>query len=251
MRKVIPVAFKRWIMRNSHKIMTGMSLVGIGASVAFAVHDTLKCSDRIEELKQEDPDISQKDLIVKVAPTYIPTGLAVIATAGCVLGTHQVSEKRTAAVASAYALAQNAALQYRDSVKEVIGEKKAKEVEDHNAQKVVNQTKPTSTEVIVGIGDDLCRDELTGRYFRSDLQTLRSACNDISYEMMSEMWVSVNSFYDRVGLPPTEFGELMGWSAENGPLDIKYGSAITEDGKSCLVIGFNRTPVSLSDKMFD
>lgn len=251
MTKGIPVALKRWVMRNSHKIMTGMSLAGLGATVGLAIHDTLQCSDRIEELKDEDPGISQKDLVIKVIPTYIPTGLAVVATAGCILGTHQVSEKRTAAVASAYALAQNAALQYRDSVKEVIGEKKAKEVEDHNAQKVITETRPNSTEVVVGIGNDLCRDELTGRYFMSDLQTLRSACNDISYEMMSEMWVSVNSFYDRVGLPPTEFGELMGWNAENGPLDIKYGSAVTEEGKSCLVIGFNRTPVPLSDKMFD
>lgn len=246
----MPVTLKRWVMRNSHKIMTGMSIAGMTATVGLAIHDTLRASDQLEELKDDDPGISQRDLVVRVIPTYIPTGLAAIATVGCILGTHQVSERRTAAVASAYALAQNAALQYRDSVKEVVGEKKAKEVEDHNSQKVVEKAKPTSTEVLIGVGDELCRDELTGRYFHSDLQTLRSACNDVTYAMMSEMWISVNEFYDRIGLPPTEFGELMGWKAEDGPLDIKYGSAITEDGKSCLVIGFNQTPVPLSDKLF-
>lgn len=234
-----------WAKRNRHEIMTGMSLVGVIATVGLTAHDTVKFQDEILRINAEDPEMSKKKRAINALPCYIPTAISTIGTCACIIATHNVSEGKTAAYASAYALASEAANRYRDSVKEVVNEKKTQEIEDKYAEKTVEDTynKSDGGSIIVPQDKTLCFDTTSGRYFYGDPEDLRKAINDINQELYSDMWVSLNTFYERIpGLDECDMGEMLGWTVDDGPVDLQFGSTISRNNRPCLTMTFNKTP---------
>ena len=59
---------------------------------------------------------------------------------------------------------------------------------------------------------------------------------------VGDMYCSLNDFYDEIGLSHTDMGDELGWSIEDGLLDIDFGSQITDDGEPCIVLHYNISP---------
>lgn len=244
-----PEKIKHFLMQNSGTILTTMSCAGVLATAYFAAKDALKARDVITELDMQD-ERDKKTRVAKVIPCYISTALVASTTIAVILGNHKLNAGKIAAYSSAYMLVQTAAKQYRDKVVEVVGEEKAKEIDDKVYDQKLKDHPQDKDVVLVGDGSVLCFDLLTSRYFKSDPEYLRKVVNDMNFEMMANDWVSLNEFYDRVGLEPANLGEFMGWSSLHGQIEIKFSSRLTAENKPCLVIDFYNAPIADTDRRY-
>ena len=96
-------------------------------------------------------------------------------------------------------------------------------------------------EVIVLNGDVLCYDAYAGRYFRSDVEKIRKAQNDINEQILHSNYASLSDLYQLIGLESTAVSEEVGWNTDK-MLEIKFTTALTDDNKPCLVINFEVSP---------
>ena len=75
-----------------------------------------------------------------------------------------------------YALSETALKEYKDKAIEIVGEEKNREIIDAVAKDKISQNPVSKQEVIVtGKGNVLCYETLSGRYFESDINALRTA----------------------------------------------------------------------------
>ena len=225
-------------------ILTATACIGVGATAVMCGKNTLTAHDILKAYDEENPDATTKDRVLKAAPAYIPTIILATATIACIIGARTTSAKQTAALASAYTIATEAAARYRDKVIEVVGEEKAKEVDEKIADEQL-KAHPLSGQqpIIVGTGKVLCFDTLSSRYFMSDMETLRKVQNDMNRIILDDMYASLNDFYYRIGLDPMNLGEELGWTIDS-LIDLKFTSRLSEDGQPCLVVNYESVPRS-------
>ena len=89
----------------------------------------------------------------------------------------------------------------------------------------------------------MCYDSVSGRYFKSDMETIKKAENELDARLRNEMYVSLNEFYYEIGLEPLRvIGEDLGWNIDNGYLDLNFSSQIASDGTPCLVLDYGVAP---------
>ena len=204
-------------------ILTATACIGVGATAVMCGKNTLTAHDILKAYDEENPDATTKDRVLKAAPAYIPTIILATATIACIIGARTTSAKQTAALASAYTIATEAAARYRDKVIEVVGEEKAKEVDEKIADEQL-KAHPLSEQqpIVVGTGKVLCFDTLSSRYFMSDMETLRKVQNDMNRIILDDMFASLNDFYYRIGLDPMNLGEELGWTIARSDFYRKY-----------------------------
>lgn len=237
-----PAAF---IRRNARTILTGCAIAGTFVVAVNSSKDALHANDVLleYEMEHDGEEINRVELVKRVAPCYIPTALSVAATITAIVGSHVAANNRIAVMSSAYTMAQEAAHMYRDKVREIVGERKAAEIDKAVADEKVKELEPSKQPLVIGNGDILCMDALSGQPFYSTMEKIRKAMNDTNYELMSSMFVTLNEFYERVGIKPNKMGEYMGWNTDH-MIDLIFSSTITEDGRPCLVMSFRNEPMT-------
>ena len=186
------------VSEKSPEILIGLGLAGMLTSTVLAVKATPKALDILE---QEDRELSKIDKVKLTWKCYAPAAIGYCTSAACIIGANSVNSKRNAVLAGAYKISEQALLEYRDKVVEVIGEEKEKTIRDSIAEDRVQQgPKQASGVLVAGKGDTLCYDMYSGRYFNSDMDTINRILNDVNYKLMQDMIMSVNDFYDALGL---------------------------------------------------
>lgn len=244
---------KKFATKRSPEILTGLGIAGMITATVLAVKATPKALELIEEEKYKKekkmPD-EPRDLkpieVVKVAwKPYIPAALTSIASVGCLIGANSVNARRQAALYSAYKLSETALTEYKENVVETIGEKKEKTVREKIAKDKVDQNPVTKTEIVVtGNGESLFFDPISGRYFKSDIETIRRIINDLNYAMGygSEMYVSLSQLYDELGMDHTAISDQIGWNIEDGLIEPDFSTQLTDDGRPCIVLDYLKVP---------
>ena len=96
--------------------------------------------------------------------------------------------------------------------------------------------------IITDKGNTLCYDGVSGRYFKSDIETIRRAINTVNRSMTYDMYVSLSEFYDELGLEHTDVSDDLGWNLDNGLVDIDFDSRIAEDGTPCITLNYRVAP---------
>ena len=233
------------ITKHSPEILTGIGIAGMITTTIMAVRATPKALILIEERKEEiDVDkLTPIELIKTTWTCYIPAaitgGLSII----CLIGASSVNTRRNAALATAYTLSESALKEYQEKVIETIGEKKEQTVRDAIAKDRIDKNPVSSREVIITEkGNTLCYDAISGRYFKSDIDKLKKAENELNRRMRDEMYISLNEFYYEIGLNPTSIGDDLGWNIDHGYIELNFSSQLTDDGNPCLVIDYQVAP---------
>lgn len=245
--------------KYSPQILTGIGVAGMVTTVVLAVKATPKALDLIEDKKEElDTDkLTVVDTVKTAWKPYIPAVAIGVLSTVCIIGGNAVGTRRTAALAAAYKISETALHEYKDAIIETVGEEKAKEVKEKVAQNKLDKNPVVEKQIIVtNKGTFLCYDSLSGRYFQSDIETIRKAQNDINDYLFSEDYASLNMFYDFLGLEHTRLGAELGWKIDSGTLQIEFDSTLASDksqgiapGTPCLVLDYNVAPKYEFDKM--
>lgn len=239
--------------KHSPEILTGLGIAGMVTTIIMAVKVTPKALQKIEEAGEEryQNDMEHKTFTpmttvdkVKVAwKCYIPAAVVGTVSIGCLVGASSVNVRRNAALATAYALSESTLKEYQEKVVEQIGEKKEREVRDAIAKDHVDKNPVENTPIIITEkGNTLCLDKLTGRYFKSDMDTLKKAENELARQMRYDSYVSLNEFYDLIGLDHIDIGYDLGWNIDRGYIELEFSSQLASDGTPCLVMSYRVAP---------
>ena len=237
---------RKFASKRSPEILTGIGIAGMITTTILAVRATPKALELIEEQKEEESVDELSSLeVVKVAwKPYIPAMVTCIVSTACLIGASSVNTKRNAALATAYKLSETALSEYRDKVVETIGEKKERIVRDKVAEERVKKNPVSKNEVIVtGNGKTLCFDPISGRYFMCSIETIKKAENTLNKQMLHDIsgYVSLNEFYDELGLDHTSVGNDLGWNT-NQLIDIDFSSQLNDNGEPSVVLDYLVAP---------
>lgn len=230
--------------KHSPEILTGIGIAGMVSSTVLAVKATPKALMLIEDAQYEKGDTLTAPEKVKAAwKPYIPAAITCVSSIACLIGASSVNSRRNAALATAYKFSEAALAEYKEKVIETIGEKKERTVKDKVAEKHVKENPVSKNEVFVTQkGDTLCYDHHSGRYFKSDIDRIKKAEIALNKRLITDMYVSLNEFYDELGLQHTDMGDELGWNIDHGIIDISFSSQIADDDTPCIVIDHNNPP---------
>lgn len=199
---------RQFLRRNSSTILTCLGAFGVVATSVMAVKATPKALTLIDNAKEEKGEELTKFEVIKVtAPVYIPTVITGVATLACIFGSNVISKRQQAALMSAYALLDNSYKEYREKVDEIYGEEAGKKVREEIAK-----DKYTGDGTLEDDSKELFYDFYSGRYFESTREMVLWAQYETNRMMYANEGVSVNEFYDFLGLEPVPGGDYIGWT---------------------------------------
>lgn len=234
------------VSKHSPEILTGIGIAGMITTTVLAVKATPKALELIEAKKEEEKIDKLKPVeVVKTCwKPYLPAVITGVCSTACLVGASSVNFRRNAALATAYKVSETALNEYREKVVETIGEEKERVVREKVDKERVEKTPVSKSEVyITSKGETLCLDPLSKRYFKSDIETIRKAENELNKQMIHDMfgYISVNDFYDEIGLEQTDIGDELGWNV-NQLMDIDFTSQIADNGEPCIVLNYSVAP---------
>lgn len=245
-------SIKSYFKDHSSEVLVGLGITtGVTATV-LAVAATPKAMADIDLHKKATgkKTLTKGETVKLVWKFYIPTAVSTVVSISSILGASYLSNRNSAALATMVSVSEAGAKLYREKVVETIGEKKEKQVRDEVAKENLRQTVNSGNKVVViGTGDVLCFDQLSRQVFKSDMQTIRAAQNDFNRDMLDEMYLSLNRWYDMLDLKHIEYGDNVGWSKDRGFLDLEFTSELI-DGVPYLVLDLNNQPPYIDYKKY-
>jgi hypothetical protein len=230
------------ISDNSPTILSSVAIAGVVTTAyltgkaSIAAHQHLQRHEGVHG-KPDNPKDLWVSRVKVVWKHYIPAAASGAVTVGSIVGSRHVSHKRGAAVQAAFVLSERAFHEYRDAVIEEIGENKDRAIRDSIAKRKVNDNPPPVT-IISGPGNVLCCELFTGRYFTSDMEELRRSRNDLNERLLKMDRVSMDDWYDMIGLQPTQTSSDLGWWSDR-QMELIFTTVLTPDGRPCLAFEYN------------
>lgn len=240
---------ERFVVDNSPSILSGLAVAGTVSTVLLTGRATFKAAELIRQIENlrfpNEPEaiLEPREKVELVWTLYIPPAVTLSLTVVSIIFANRMGNRRAAALAAAYSLLERGYEEYRAKIVEKLGDKKELAIQDELVRERVDRDPRSSREVIlVGHGEVLCRDSQSGRYFSSDVETIRRAANDINARIIHDSYASLTDFYDLIGLTRTSTSDELGWSLDR-MLEIRFSSTLTEENKPCLSVEFRVAPV--------
>ena len=248
MRKndVMKLAKSVWkgVNKHSPQILTGIGVAGMWTAVVLTNQAATKAEKLINRKKQEKgTQLTVVETVQAGWKPYVPAVVTGVASTVCLIGSCSVSTRRTAALATAYKLSETALAEFKEKAIETVGEKKVKEIKERIVEDKLASDPVTNSEVMgTGRGNTLCYDTISGRYFTSDIESIRKAVNLVNRQLTYDMYISLTEFYGEIGLTSTKISDEIGWNLDDGLLEVDFTSKIADDGRPCLVMDYNIAP---------
>ncbi len=238
---------KSFISKHSPEILTGLGLASMMTSTVLAVKATPKAVKLIQEKEnQNGQKLDTKTIIKTVWKEYIPALSFSIGGITCIICGCHIGTKRTTALATAYAISERTLMTYKDKVVETIGEKKEKKI----SQDEIDKNPPIESKVIITQkGNTLIKEEYSGRYFRSDLDAIRKASNELNRKMLHNNYISLNEWYTAIGLEIIKEGHRLGWNIDKGLIELDFDTCLVGD-EPCITMEYSRPPEPNYDMLF-
>lgn len=238
---------KLYLKRNSSTILTCVGAIGVVGTAVMTAKATPKALMLLEEAEKEKGEKLSKVEVVKVAgPVYIPAALVGASTIACVFGANILNKRKQAALMSAYALLENSYKEYKDKVKEMLGEETEKDILDEVVKDKLKEEDISEEDD----GLELFFDEFSGRYFRTTKDKVRQAEYSINRTLVMRDYAYLNEFYEELGLEEIESGYELGWSVGSNLacywqpwIDFSNEKITTDDGLECTIIRMWEEPV--------
>jgi Family of unknown function (DUF6353) len=240
------------VNENSTTIFTAAGVLGTVGTAVLTSRASFKAADIIQKDKEErlealtfpETDIkplSKTEKVKLVWIQYIPPTAVGALTITSIVMAHRISSKKIAAIAVASTISERALQEYKTKVVEKLGGRQETAIREEIAQDSVTNNPPSNQVIIAGSGDVLCFEPLTGRYFNSTIENIKRAENKVNYEIIHYDFCSLSFFFEEIGLPPTDYSDLVGWNVSNR-MEVAFSTTMSEDNRPCLVIGFSKMP---------
>lgn len=233
----------RFITKHAPTILTSVGVAGVLSTAILSAKASFEANDLVRRKELvEDRTLTRGESFKLCWKLYIPTAMVVVSTGAAVIFSHGVHSKRNAALVGLYTLSETTFKEYKGRIKEIIGQNEERKIRDSVTQKTIDQ-KPVSQSQIVftGNGQTLCYDSMSGRYFKSDIESVRRAENTLNAKLVQFNDMCLNDFYYLLGLKPTTLGDIVGWNADN-MLRIDFTAMLSDENQPCIVLNYEVKP---------
>lgn len=247
--KMGPVGLK--LSKYSPEILLGGGILGIVGGTVLACRATLKLHDKNEEFKagfkelveefvadaessEEIEEVTEsreyKQAVTKfhiqhgldIAKLYAPAGIATATGIACIIGSHNIQSGRIAGLAAAYSAVDTAFSEYRNRVREEIGDEKeldiyrGYETADVDVTKTLKSGKEKVVKETVKTLDPAKRSMFTFIFDESNPEFTRNASYNKSFIVSQEAYA--NSKFDVQGyLYLNDVLESLGFDTKDMP----------------------------------
>ena len=232
--------------RNASTILTCIGGIGVIATAVMSAKATPKAMTRIALAREEKgEELTKFEKVQAAAAGYIPSVLMGVSTIACVFGANILNKRNQAALMSAYALLDNSYKDYKKKVIDIYGEEADAEV-----RTAIAKDRYEEGSMIVNPGNQLFYDEFSGRYFESTMEKLISAQYAINRKIQLEGGAYLNEFYEELDIPPTDYGDHLGWSSGllcdyqwSDWLEFGHEKSYIDDDLECIMVTFSMEPM--------
>lgn len=243
------------VQKRSPEILTGLGIGGMCTAVVVGIKVTPKALQLIEEEKkaQKVDELKPVEVVKATWKQYLPVALLTGASAVCLIEANSVHSRRQAALYSAYKISETAYSELRDKTKEVVSEKKVKEIKQKIAEDKVKEvtSDEKKTQILVnGDSDTWFIDAMSNQPFKSSKNELDAAVNRLNKAMMTEMYISLSQYYDELHIPHTGVSDNIGWRIDKNDIEIDLSEAVVIDGKAYIVADFRVRPTYGFDELY-
>ena len=241
---------------HNPEILVGLGVVGMATSSVLAVKATPKALEIMEDKKADlgVTYLTRKEIAQATWKLYAPSVGVGLASAACIILGTSKSIKRNTALATVYALSESTLREYKSKAKEMLGEEKAKELDREvskarvrNRETTVIETEGSEYIHHTGNGDTLVYDSLSGRYFRSSRNAIEAAVNSINKSLLNDYVMTINEFYNELGVPTIGVGSLIGWRSDKELLEVNFESDVDQNGNPYLILAYRNRPIPVYD----
>lgn len=234
---------KKLLSDNMPLILSSAAVAGVITTTVLAVRATPQALRDISEAQSETTqELTVADRIRLTWRYYTPAAVVGTATIAAIVGSQGINAKRQAALVGLWTVTDKALTEYKSQVIKTLGEKKAKDVDTAVVQERLATDEFNKEIIVTPKGQVRIKDTISGRYFQSDVETIRAAQNTINAECINNVYASLNDFYREIGLPPTGHGEELGWRSDH-LLDITFVPCLAEDGEPCIGLDYRMAPI--------
>ena len=238
-------ASKLFVKRNGSTILTCAGGADVVATAVLAVKATPKAMMLLEHAKEEKgEDLTKFEVIRAAAPAYIPTVLIGVSTIACIFGANTLNKYQQGSLMSAYALLDSSYKEYKSKVVDLYGDEA-----DLRVREEIAEDKYAGDGITPDNDKVLFYDEFSGRYFQSTTVNVLKAEYEVNKKLSTWGGVYLNEFYELVGLPTTDYGDHLGWSAAGMYemyweewLDFNHEKFMLDDGLEGYIITYNQEP---------
>lgn len=239
--------------KNSPAILTSIGVTGAVASVYLAAKGAFQAADIITQAQAEEDthekshQLTTEEKFHLTWKCYIPAATCMVLSATAVICANRISDRRAAAVATAYSVVKESYSEYRAKTVAKVGNKKEQEIRDEIAQDRRDRHPIDKTTLIVtGKGPTLVYDKWNDRYFTSSRNLIDAAVNELNREINVNGFASMTEFYHLLNVPAVGHSDYLGWSLKQ-LLEVKFSGTLDTDGEACLQMEFSTEP----DPKFD
>lgn len=248
------LALGHWGKAHEKGLVTVVNITSTLGAVYMTFRNTPKLMAELDALNVEGVTSGEKVRAIApiVAAPVILTGLAI---GSSVLG-YKIMRDMSGSIqtlTNALSIAQLAKNERKEAENLAIGEGTSDKVDEAVAKKHAEESYKGGlidngySVISTGHGQDLFFDDWSGRWFYSDINFIKAKINDLNYQLMNDLYISVNEYYEALDLDPIGAGEELGWNVDYGMLDMQYFAKLDDADRVYTVLKFRNEPCAKWD----
>lgn len=260
----LPKWFAR-IEKASPTILTCIGALGFVTTVVLTAKATPKALKAIQADSRinhdGDPNAATKLEAVKSGwKFYIPAAATGTASLVCVFGANVLNRKQQASLASAYALLNRSYNDYKRKLVELYGKETHEKIVESLAVEKVDKDHTIKAHNLCGTAcldfkgadeeERLFYDAVhSGRYFTSTISKVLQAEYHLNRNFAINSEVSLNDFYDLLGIDRVPDGDDLRWfcNEEIYWIDFDHSKTVLDDGLECWIVDVVFSPGTYED----
>lgn len=219
-----------YLKRSSPTILCCVAAVGVVGTAVAAIKATPKAIKLLEEAAEEKGEkLNKVEVVVAVAHLYIPAATIGAGTIFCIFSANSLNKHHQAQLMSAYALLKNCHKGYRDKLIDLCGDERDIEVRNAIARERCDHH---LIDPDVPDGKVIFYDEISGESVLRYEREIIDAEYHLNRNFVLRGYAPLNEFYEFLGLPKTEYGEMVGWTISDGYywIDFEHRLISRDDG---------------------
>lgn len=227
--------------QEAHRLIEkGWSNSAICKSLDVKVEDDEEADKYVKELVDLRV-MTTKEKILFYTKYYAPAAIMLGASILCIFSGNHISKKRILQLTGALALSQKSLIEYKDKVAELVGKKKAQDIDDEVIQEKILKNPPTEANTVIpSMGNlpdlSLWYDVDSDRYFYSNIEYIRKA--EVEAQRMLEKNGSLtrNDVYGILGIKEIPLADYSTWmydpddSGVHNQIILKTGALLDDKG---------------------
>ena len=214
MKALFDVIFNKcskFVIKHSVEIAMGAAAVGVGLTVFTTSKATLKVNDICK-----DESLTKSEKIKKSIKPAAPAVVSIALTYAAITAMFICGKRRQAALLAVLASTQQVFQQYRNNVRNEKGSSEEAKIFAKSTVEAKNLDKMVDSVPVPKDNKLIWCESITGQFFEAEEIDVLRAEYVLNMLLVKEGEVTLNEFFNALGIDETDEGNIYGWSQELG-----------------------------------